>query len=180
MDEGFISQLHLQTNLSIYIVRTDRRSDSPFLNNCWRPSTMTFGPVSVALLAILTILVPLAWAQPADSPGSEDHPMVIRYEGSFIDGHKIREFDEFRLPLGPAVWRWRSEQVTGDASGNHRIQSDGCRYGHRGGGSHRQRDRCNRPQGDLRDSFRPEQSQHQSGSAPALAEIAKLLESRGC
>ncbi len=29
--------------------------------------------------------------------------MVTRYEGSFIDGYEIREFDEFVLPLGPAV-----------------------------------------------------------------------------
>jgi len=29
--------------------------------------------------------------------------MVTRYEGSFIDGYEIREFDEFILPLGPAV-----------------------------------------------------------------------------
>jgi len=45
-----------------------------------------------------------AHAQQTDSPGSEDHPMVTRYEGSFIDGYEIREFDEFVLPLGPAVW----------------------------------------------------------------------------
>ena len=43
-------------------------------------------------------------AQHGDSPGSEDHPMVTRYEGSFIDGFEIREYDEFLLPLGPAVW----------------------------------------------------------------------------
>ena len=42
-------------------------------------------------------------AQHPDSPGSEDHPMVTRYEGSFIDGYEIKEFDEFILPLGPAV-----------------------------------------------------------------------------
>jgi hypothetical protein len=29
--------------------------------------------------------------------------MVTRYEGSFIDGYEIKEFDEFILPLGPAV-----------------------------------------------------------------------------
>ena len=52
---------------------------------------------------ILTMAL-TAWAQQPDSPGSEDHPMVTRYEGSFIDGHEFREFDEFVLPLGPAVW----------------------------------------------------------------------------
>ena len=44
------------------------------------------------------------FAQQADAPGSEDHPMVSHYEGSFIDGYEIREWDEYRLPLGPAVW----------------------------------------------------------------------------
>ncbi len=52
---------------------------------------------------ILTMAL-TAWAQQPDSPGSEDHPMVTRYEGSFIDGHEFREFDDFVLPLGPAVW----------------------------------------------------------------------------
>jgi len=54
------------------------------------------------LLACLAA-TPSAWAQNPDSPGSEDHPMVTRYEGSFIDGYEIQEFDEFILPLGPAV-----------------------------------------------------------------------------
>jgi OOP family OmpA-OmpF porin len=45
----------------------------------------------------------LAFAQ-TDAPGSEDHPMVSRYEGSTIDGYEVKEFDEYRLALGPAVW----------------------------------------------------------------------------
>jgi OOP family OmpA-OmpF porin len=55
-----------------------------------------------ALMALL-LFAPTASAQHSDSPGSEDHPMVTRYEGSFIDGYEIQEFDEFVLPLGPAV-----------------------------------------------------------------------------
>ena len=55
-----------------------------------------------ALMALL-FFAPAALAQHSDSPGSEDHPMVTRYEGSFIDGYEIQEFDEFILPLGPAV-----------------------------------------------------------------------------
>jgi outer membrane protein OmpA-like peptidoglycan-associated protein len=64
------------------------------------------GVILAALSAVLALLSPtsLVHAQQADSPGSEDHPMVSRYEGSFIDGYEIREWDEFRLPLGPAVW----------------------------------------------------------------------------
>jgi OOP family OmpA-OmpF porin len=55
-----------------------------------------------ALMALL-LFAPVTLAQHSDSPGSEDHPMVTRYEGSFIDGYEIQNFDEFILPLGPAV-----------------------------------------------------------------------------
>jgi OOP family OmpA-OmpF porin len=55
-----------------------------------------------ALMALL-LFAPVALAQHSDSPGSEDHPMVTRYEGSCIDGYEIQNFDEFVLPLGPAV-----------------------------------------------------------------------------
>jgi outer membrane protein OmpA-like peptidoglycan-associated protein len=54
-------------------------------------------------LALALVALPVM-AQQADAPGSSDHPMVTRYEGSFIDGYEVREWDEFRLPLGPAVW----------------------------------------------------------------------------
>ena len=57
---------------------------------------------TIILLASL-FATPTAVAQHSDSPGSEDHPMVTRYEGSFIDGYEIKEFDEFILPLGPIV-----------------------------------------------------------------------------
>jgi len=56
----------------------------------------------ISLMALL-LFAPVALAQHPDSLGSEDHPMVTRYEGSFIDGYEINEFDEFILPLGPAV-----------------------------------------------------------------------------
>ncbi len=59
------------------------------------------GPQSL-IVSLLCLAFP-AMAQHADSPGSEDHPMVTRYEGSFIDGSEVRDFDEFVLPLGPAV-----------------------------------------------------------------------------
>lgn len=44
-----------------------------------------------------------ARAQDQDSPGSSDHPLVTRYAGSVIDGYEVRGYDEFILPLGPAV-----------------------------------------------------------------------------
>ena len=56
------------------------------------------------MCAVFFSATPASWAQAADATGSEDHPMVTRYEGSFIDGYEIREYDEFVLPLGPAAW----------------------------------------------------------------------------
>ena len=58
---------------------------------------------------VLSILISLlgvavdSRAQGQDSPGSADHPLVTRYAGSFIDGYEVRDFDEYTLPLGPAV-----------------------------------------------------------------------------
>lgn len=46
-------------------------------------------------------------AQNADFPGSEDHPMVTRYTGAFIDGYEVKGFDEYVLALGPVA---RNEQ----------------------------------------------------------------------
>jgi OOP family OmpA-OmpF porin len=57
----------------------------------------------MSLLMASLLFAPVVLAQHPDSPGSEDHPMVTRYEGSFIDGYEIQEFDEFILALGPAV-----------------------------------------------------------------------------
>ena len=38
-----------------------------------------------------------------DSPGTEDHPAVSRYDGSFIDGQQVLDFDSYTLPVGPSV-----------------------------------------------------------------------------
>jgi len=71
-------------------------------NNC-----LFYVSIVLSFFAVSSVL-----AQHSDSPGSKDHPMVTRYEGSFIDGSEIKEFDEFILPLGPAVWSAdRSEKV---------------------------------------------------------------------
>jgi outer membrane protein OmpA-like peptidoglycan-associated protein len=69
--------------------------------------------IPMALTAGLTLVFSTfsTFAQQADSPGSGDHPMVTRYEDSFIDGYGIEEWDEFRLPLGPAVWNEERERV---------------------------------------------------------------------
>jgi outer membrane protein OmpA-like peptidoglycan-associated protein len=57
---------------------------------------------STLLALVLTLLAaPEARAQLRDMTGSQDHPMISRYEGSTILADDIREFDEFVLPLGP-------------------------------------------------------------------------------
>jgi len=50
-------------------------------------------------------------AQNADSPGSEDHPMVTRYAGAFIDGYEVSDFDEYILALGPVARNEQGERV---------------------------------------------------------------------
>jgi outer membrane protein OmpA-like peptidoglycan-associated protein len=55
------------------------------------------------LIAIFALTLPIARAQDQDSPGTADHPMITRYEGSILDGYEFREYDDFELPLGPAV-----------------------------------------------------------------------------
>lgn len=60
--------------------------------------------ILAGMMALLALSPQSAQAQQPDSPGSEDHPMVTRYTGSFIDGMEIHDWDEFVLPLGPAVW----------------------------------------------------------------------------
>jgi outer membrane protein OmpA-like peptidoglycan-associated protein len=54
--------------------------------------------LSVLLAASAEVL-----AQGQDASGSSDHPMITRYAGSVIDGYEVQPFDEFVLPLGPAV-----------------------------------------------------------------------------
>jgi OmpA-OmpF porin, OOP family len=67
------------------------------------------------LAAILTLVPVSAFAQAADAPGTADHPLVPRFEGSIIVGYEAVEFDEFVLPLGKAVRAdgdaWTAESV---------------------------------------------------------------------
>jgi len=55
--------------------------------------------VSVIFVALVLTLVSLSSAQ--DIPGSSDHPMVARYQGSFITAQTRQDFDAYTLPLGP-------------------------------------------------------------------------------
>jgi len=38
-----------------------------------------------------------------DGPDTSDHPMITRYTGSVIDGYELHEFNEYILPIGPAI-----------------------------------------------------------------------------
>ena len=72
------------------------------------------------LMIIAAGLAMPSFAQEADEPGSEDHPMVSRYAGSYIDGYQVKDYDGFRLPLGPAVWnedRVRVPEAQADLEG---------------------------------------------------------------
>jgi OOP family OmpA-OmpF porin len=60
--------------------------------------------LALSAAAMYVLAIPVSQAQTSDVPGSDDHPMVTRYEGSVIDGYEVRDYDFFRLPLGPAVW----------------------------------------------------------------------------
>lgn len=47
-------------------------------------------------------LIGLAFStKAADKPGSADHPMITRYEGSSLVEYQQEAFNEFTLPLGP-------------------------------------------------------------------------------
>jgi OmpA-OmpF porin, OOP family len=52
------------------------------------------GPI---VLAMLSAAMPVA---AADIPGSADHPLVGRYEGSSINGYDYQEFDVYPFPAG--------------------------------------------------------------------------------
>jgi len=54
------------------------------------------------LLPLLLVLLPwtVGAAEP-DAEGAADHPLLKRYEGSWILGYQFHEFDEFQIPTGP-------------------------------------------------------------------------------
>lgn len=55
----------------------------------------------LAALAVPALPAPPAAAQIADAPGTRDHPMIKRYEGSWILGYQQREYTDFAVPTGP-------------------------------------------------------------------------------
>lgn len=52
---------------------------------------------TLTLTVVLAALVPPG----ASAAGGQDHPLIGRYAGSELLQHRHRDFDEYRLPLGP-------------------------------------------------------------------------------
>jgi OmpA-OmpF porin, OOP family len=67
-----------------------------------RRRAVTRGTLAVLLAAVLC-LGSTAAAQPSDTPGSRDHPLISRYAGSYIIGFDTRDFDDLTIPLGPTI-----------------------------------------------------------------------------
>jgi len=57
----------------------------------------------VANTALFILIVAAPTSAQEDVEGSEDHPLVSRFQGSAINQYRQRDFDEYLLPLGP--WR---------------------------------------------------------------------------
>ena len=55
------------------------------------------GVVAVAVIAFLQL--PVASIPKVDRKGSKDHPLLKRYEGSFIVAYQRKSFGELTLPL---------------------------------------------------------------------------------
>ncbi|MCW5774467.1 MAG: DUF4892 domain-containing protein [Rhodospirillaceae bacterium] len=58
-------------------------------------------PFQVLRLLALAAFVALPARAETDAPGTSDHPMVKRYEGSWILGYQQRTFTDFVIPTGP-------------------------------------------------------------------------------
>ena len=48
--------------------------------------------LALSAAAMCVLAIPVSQAQTSDVPGSDDHPMVTRYEGSVIDGYEVRDY----------------------------------------------------------------------------------------
>ncbi|MEM6583184.1 MAG: OmpA family protein [Pseudomonadota bacterium] len=62
---------------------------------------------SITVLAFLLISVvsTTSWSQRPDRQGSQDYPLVSRFQGFAIDKYEEIQFDRYALPLGPAIDR---------------------------------------------------------------------------
>ena len=56
---------------------------------------------ALAALALLTPLSQAAATPPADLPGSADHPLIKRFNGSWLAGQRVSEWDAAAVPAAP-------------------------------------------------------------------------------
>jgi OOP family OmpA-OmpF porin len=63
---------------------------------------MMINKFKTVLLAITLLLSSLANAQ-QDQAGSKDHPLLSRYEGSWINRYSLKQFETFTYPLSPEL-----------------------------------------------------------------------------
>ena len=56
----------------------------------------------IICLAFLVTCYQLTFAQ-QDVPGSEDHPLITRYPGAYIDWHEIQQFEQYKIATGPVT-----------------------------------------------------------------------------
>ena len=67
------------------------------------------------LLEWVTVTTLCASAAVADVRGSQDHPLIKRYEGSVILTYSKKDFDEYTLPIGPAEGLSSNTRITRSA-----------------------------------------------------------------
>jgi outer membrane protein OmpA-like peptidoglycan-associated protein len=66
---------------------------------------MDIKQLKLLLMLMQLILIGNAAAQKTDKAGSQDHPLLSRFEGFIIDSYEVAQFDRYRLPIGLALNR---------------------------------------------------------------------------
>ena len=64
---------------------------------------MKLTPITLATLLAFALVAPSASAQSQDKAGAKDHPVLKRYQDSFIFEHSEEAFAEYKLPLGKSL-----------------------------------------------------------------------------
>jgi flagellar motor protein MotB len=75
--------------------------------------------IAVTLCLGLLFLATEALGQLKDAPGSKDHPMIKRYEGSVIIGYASPKFNDFVVLLGPVTGKY-----SGFATGEYEMERE--------------------------------------------------------
>lgn len=82
---------------------------------------------------VLLLFAAVLTARSADTPGSQDHPLIKRVSGSSIFYHAKADFDRLKLALGPLEWSgaegalkpWKSATAEGQRLSNYYSIPDG-------------------------------------------------------